>query len=69
LRALHSGDRDGHRQQKYGFHFLAIGGVGTGAVTGFLQTPHELPGFLQCAQYVQFLHALQGVAPTHVATG
>jgi hypothetical protein len=33
----------------------------------YLQTPHLPPSFAQCRQYLQFLHALQGSLPVHVA--
>jgi hypothetical protein len=33
----------------------------------FLQTPHDSPFFAQRLQYLQFLQALHGLAPTHVA--
>jgi hypothetical protein len=32
-----------------------------------LQTPHVPPSFAQCLQYRQFLHALHGSLPVHVA--
>ena len=34
----------------------------------FRHTPHVPPSCLQCVHDEQFLHALQGVAPTHVAS-
>jgi hypothetical protein len=33
----------------------------------YLQTPHLPPSLAQCRQYLQFLHALQGSLPVHVA--
>lgn len=32
-----------------------------------MQTPHVPPSFAQCLQYLQFLQALHGLAPVHVA--
>jgi hypothetical protein len=51
---------------------VIVGGSGATisfAVPGFrdLQMPHVPPSFEQCLQYLQFLHALQGVFPRHVA--
>jgi hypothetical protein len=33
----------------------------------YLHTPHFPPSLAQCRQYLQFLHALQGSLPVHVA--
>lgn len=33
----------------------------------YLHTPHLPPSFAQCLQYLQFLHALQFLAPMHLA--
>jgi hypothetical protein len=33
----------------------------------YLHTPHLPPSFAQCRQYLQFLQALQGSLPVHVA--
>jgi hypothetical protein len=41
--------------------------VNHGLNTGYLQTPHFPPCFAQWAQYLQFLHALHGSLPVHVA--
>jgi hypothetical protein len=40
--------------------------VWTNSVT-YLQTPHLPPSLAQCRQYLQFLQALQGSEPVHVA--
>jgi hypothetical protein len=36
-------------------------------ITLYLQTPHLPPSLAQCLQYLQFLQALHGSAPVHVA--
>ena len=41
--------------------------LGSQARLVLLQTPHVPPSLAQCLQYLQFLHALQGSEPVHVA--
>jgi hypothetical protein len=38
------------------------------AISYLLHTPQVLPSFAHRLQYLQFLQALQGLAPTQVAT-
>ena len=48
--------------------FMATAGCCSKCVIEFyLQTPHVPPSLAQCLQYLQFLHALQFLAPLQVA--
>lgn len=46
---------------------IGAGDAGTAPYFTLAQTPQELPGFLQCAQLEQFLHALQFALPVQRA--